>query len=403
MKWKKVILGLMGAAIFVAGTGQAAAAVYKYEPVTGAEISFDKYLVMDQEANVPNQTFQFTIEPGAGVATEDSRLRVQGGDADSVSGQPTIARDQAKFQVGDPTYTTPQDLTANGTQAATQKKDPVQLEKGQKYAKKAVKVDFSKVSFSEPGVFRWKITEEAVQAPGITNDAELTRYLDVYVIDQEGTLVVQGYVLHKDAAFTPLTQGTTAEPTAGKSIGFINQYETYDLTLSKTVTGNQGSRDQYFKFTVALNSGTKGTVFDVDLSKADAVTGTNPYSPEAHKNPASLTTNAEGKVEATFWLQHGQTIRILGMPKGTSYTITEDAGEYRPQVKLTEGKESRTIKKAVAEDTSMEADTTAAFTNDKTGIIPTGLQTHLTLYLGIMGAGLLGLVWFFLRRVHARK
>ena len=137
MKWKKVILGLMGAAIFATGTGQAAAAVYKYEPVTGAEISFDKYLVMDQEANVPNQTFQFTIEPGAGVAAEDSRLRVQGGDADSVSGQPTIARDQAKFQVGDPTYTTPQDLTANGTQAATQKKDPVQLEKGQKYAKKS--------------------------------------------------------------------------------------------------------------------------------------------------------------------------------------------------------------------------------------------------------------------------
>ena len=139
------------------------------------------------------------------------------------------------------------------------------------------------------------------------------------------------------------------------------------------------------------------------MNTADAVTGTNPYSPEAHKNPASLTTNADGKVEATFWLQHGQTIRILGMPKGTSYTITEDAGDYRPQVKVTEGKESRTIKKAVAEDTSMEADTTTAYTNDKTGIIPTGLKTHLTLYLGIMGAGLLGLVWVFLRRVHARK
>ena len=401
MKWRGLFAVIFGVLIFMAGTSQAAAAVFRYEAVTGGVITFDKYLVMDGAANVPNQTFQFTIEPEDGVTAADSRLSVQAGDADSVSGQPTIARDQAVFQAGDTTYTTPQDLTENGTQSATQAKDPVQLEEGQKYAKKAVEVDFSGVSFSEPGVFRWKITEEAVTALGITNDADLERYLDVYVIDQESTLVVQGYVLHKDASFTPIAEGTAEEPSQGKSIGFVNEYTTYDLTISKVVTGNQGSRDQYFCFTVEIESDTAGTVFDVDLSRADAVTGINPYSPEAHENPAALTTDAEGKVEASFWLQHGQMITIQGLPEGTSYKITEEAEDYRPEIELIEGEEESALESAVAEDDAIEADTTAAYTNDKTGIIPTGFATHLLPYLLIMGLGLIGLLVFFRRRTHA--
>ena len=401
MSWRGLLAGILGAIIFMAGTGQAAAEVFRYEAVSGDVITFDKYLVMDAAANVPNQTFQFHIEPADGVAASDPRLQVQAGNADSVSGEPTIAMDQAAFQAGDTTYTAPQDLTENGTQSATQAKDPVQLEEGQKYAKKAVEVDFSGVSFSEPGVFRWKITEEAVTALGITNDAESERFLDVYVTDQDGALVVQGYVLHKDAEFAPSTEGTAEEPSQGKSIGFINLYTTHDLTISKTVTGNQGSRDQYFCFTVEIESDTAGTVFDVDLSDADAVTGTNPYSPETHENPASLTTNADGKVEATFWLQHGQRITILGLPEGASYTITEEAEDYHAEIQLTEGEEEKTLESAEAEDDAIEADTTAAFTNDKTGIIPTGFATHLLPYLLVMGFGLIGLFVFFRRRTHA--
>ena len=403
MKWKKVLVCVMGLFIFTAATGSAAAEVFRYEAVSGQVISFDKYLVMDEAANVPNLTFQFTIKPGEGTEAEDSRLSVQGGDADSVSGEPTIARDQAVFHAGDTTYTAPQDLDANGMQAATQPKDPVRLEEGQKYAKKAVEVDFSGVTFSEPGVYRWVITEEAVTALGISNDAETQRHLDVYVIDQEGSLTVQGYVLHKDDSFTPITEGSAEEPAQGKNFGFINEYTTHDLTISKTVTGNQGSRDQYFRFTVKIESGTPGTVFDVDLSQADAVTGVNPYSPEAHENPASLTAGEDGSVEAVFWMQHGQSITILGLPEGASYTINEEAEDYRTDIVLTEGQEETASEDTTCQDDAIEADTTAAFTNDRTGIIPTGLTTHLLPYLVVMGAGLMGLLLICRRKGHVDR
>ena len=55
-----------------------------------------------------------------------------------------------------------------------------------------------------------------------------------------------------------------------KDKGFTNEYATQDLTFSKTVTGNQGSREKYFQFTVKISNAVAGTKYDVDLTNAVA-------------------------------------------------------------------------------------------------------------------------------------
>ena len=44
-----------------------------------------------------------------------------------------------------------------------------------------------------------------------------------------------------------------------KDKGFTNEYATQDLTFSKTVTGNQGSREKYSQFTVKISNAVAGT------------------------------------------------------------------------------------------------------------------------------------------------
>ena len=65
-----------------------------------------------------------------------------------------------------------------------------------RYARTNVTVDFSGVSFSEPGVYHYVIIEAADATGTVTNDATTTHYMDVYVSDEDGTLGVLGYVLH---------------------------------------------------------------------------------------------------------------------------------------------------------------------------------------------------------------
>ena len=97
------------------------------------------------------------------------------------------------------------------------------------------------------------MTETATTNQGVTNDKSATRTLDVYVIDKNGTLEVSSYVLHTgiDAPAAGTDKGSadvsnTGDKLGYKSAGYTNTYDTSNLTFSKTVSGNQASRDKYF-------------------------------------------------------------------------------------------------------------------------------------------------------------
>lgn len=401
MKLKKIaVTGILTGMMLLSHAAPVLAAGANYTPVAGGSASFDKYLVMDAEANVPNQTFNFTIQPAQeGMQASNGMLAVYPGNTQAVTGAPVIREGQAAFHEGDPTFASVQNHADTGTQQATQPKDSVTLQDGEKYARKQVSVDFSGVRFSEPGVYRWVITEAPSNAKGITNDADTTRNLDVYVVDNNGALEIEGYVIHNDDGFQPAVSGAAHEPSTGKSVGFTNRYTTYNINLSKTVTGNQGSRDEYFRFTVRIQGDVEGTKLDVDLSQADARTLVNAYSPESHENPSELVLGPNGTCEQDFWLQSGQTITINGIPAGAAYTIDEAASDYKTTTSVKEGS-GETVRaegRSVA-DSDLEGDTNVDFVNDKTGVIPTNLIVKTAPFAALAMIGLAGVLVITVRR-----
>ena len=416
---RKLYLAALGLALTTAAAGtmpvMAESTGKEYAPVAGGSAVFEKYLTMNSQSEVPNATFKFTIDGGVTALDSDgtSTLHVYAGnDANNVVGTPKIS--DAVFAQGDTTYKTIQDQPTSVTVRNHDKgeneavnKDLLTLDTGKKYARHDVTVDFSGVQYKEPGVYRYLITEQKTDNQGVTNDADATRILDVYVEDKggndAGTLKVAGYVLQNAEPDGKVKRDGTGA--VEKSKGYTNDYTTHDLTISKTVSGNQASHDEYFKMTVKISNAVAGTVYDVNLDNAEATTKINAASTEAHTNPATLKVAADGTVTQDFWLQNGQSIKIQGLADKTAYSINEDASlmdkegydpaaEVTGDTKTSDGESTKDIAMdastyTVADD-AITADTTVAYTNTKAGNVPTGIIMSVAPYAAIVllgGAG----------------
>ena len=169
---------------------------------------------------------------------------------------------------------------------------------------------------------------------------------------------------------------------------FTNRYLVSYLEIKKEVSGNQGSRDKFFKFTVNLSGCVPDSTLTVDLSKAVASPrGNRATSYTGMTNPETITVDKDGKATATFYLQHGNSVRILDLPYGASYTVTEIPEDYKPSLAITgdlhTGDDAATTGtaisisvedgKASATDSFLTENTTLTFTNIRDGTVPTGL------------------------------
>lgn len=101
-----------------------------------------------------------------------------------------------------------------------------------------------------------------------------------------------------------------------------------DLTVSKTVSGNYGSKDRYFKFTVDLKDLGASETYSLDLSKTSASTTTNNSTNAVQTNPTTFTTDSSGNATVTVWLKHGESIVFKDLYEGCTYNITEDPENY---------------------------------------------------------------------------
>lgn len=195
---------------------------------------------------------------------------------------------------------------------------------------------------------------------------------------------------------------------ATKSVGFKNTYSTHDLTFNKTVEGNQGSKDKYFKFTVDISNAVAGTKYDVDLTNADAsVPSTNLNSATdssyaGNNNPTTITVGTEGTITQDFYLQHGQSITIKGIADGTAYTITEAQEDYTPSAVVTGDDEGITNSDNSVADTALKADTDVAFTNNRKGVIPTGILVSIA-PVAIIGLIVIGGIVFLIVKNKRRE
>lgn len=346
-----------------------------------------------RDTPIPNLTYTYTLDQTA-VIGQQGTPAVNYGTLNAVSGQPTIkvgtgtAGASATINYGNKTET---DVTRSDTEYGSTIVDNVI-------------VDFSAVTFSEPGIYRYKITKAATgtDAPSAGAESEsgkATNYkqilwIDVYVQD-DGTVYLK-------PAPKVYEEPKTGDPNPDNK---VDRYEDQfpksrnDLTIAKKVTGNQGSRDQYFEFEVTLNNTIAGTTYTVDISNADATTTTNAYDSTAHTNDTSIVVPVGATtVTKSFWLKADQQIIIRDITSGIGYKIEEKGNTgYNVTTAVTGDTTNSTtddIKtgtESVVEDASMEDATKVEYTNDKKGTTPTGIflamRPGLTT-LVLAGAGL---------------
>ena len=409
----------------VMSLGVTAFAENKYEnsagltPVDGTSLTFKKFLIIGAGDNVPNVTFSYTIAAGTAISTDTSsntEFQVDAGvDADKVTITDTTFAPRAT------TYTSVQtgdiDVTRQASDRATGLTDDTGVEfetsKGEQYAVQNATVDFSGVTFVEPGVYRYIITETASTtnaAAGIMHDNDVDRVLDVYVTDNNGTLEISGYVLHKNESNIAIssTMGSNdvmseGEPLDDKTDGFTNEYKSKDLVFKKEVVGNQASRDKYFEFTLKLENVGNENTFTVSIAddndpnttdgNADATSGSNNATITANRgkeNVLTLTSDASGEITRKFYLQHGQSIAVRGLPLNAEYTVTENAEDYKSTGASVTG-----YTDATSGDIGIVAGNNkvvkTSFKNERQGIIPTGLFTIVGPAIAVILIALIGI------------
>lgn len=307
-------------------------------------IEFDKYLILKDDANVPKVTFGFTISHGEAQNATATSPRIEAG-----IGSPVIS--SAVFTPSDTPITT-------AVQGIT-------LGQNEQYVKKTVSIDFSNVAFTAPGIYRYIVTEGACSVNGITNDANASRILDVYVIydtnaSSTPSLKIAGSVMYKE------TESSTLE----KSRMFVNTYSTNNVTLKKEVTGNQGDRNKDFTFTVTIQ-GNPGNV----------------YSVLQGSNTVDLTVNQSGTASGTFNLKHDGSIVIQGLATGDTFAIEENDysnESYNTSYKLN-GATTATTGRSLSATTMGDSAQSVVFINNREGSVPTGILMEFEPYL-ILGA-----------------
>lgn len=367
--------------------------------------TFDKYLVMDKQAEVPNASFTYAVTAGTAKAYDVAGKKfavLAGVDADKVTmaGVGTKTAGTITYKQGD--------ATLEDENALVKDYDNVT----EKYAKKTATLDFSACRFTEPGIYRYIVTESGTNQ-AVTNDADATRVVDVYVNDAsdegENKLTIAGYVLHSNADDAPdvslgENNGSTGSYVGTKSQGFTNSYDTSDILIEKKVSGNQASRDKYFEFTVKITDAVPGTVYDVDLANADVTTKTNAATitdNEGKTNPATLTVGADGTVTQKFYLAHRQAITIQGVAKDSKYEVTENAEDYKSTsfdaIDDTEGRGNAPSGTVASEDIR------TGYLNTRNGTIPTGIIMAVAPFAAVTLLGGAGAVTMVMKKKKSEE
>lgn len=399
---KIMAIAMVFALIFAFAAIPASAA---YNPVAGTSTTFNKYLILDSTAKVPDVTFTYTITPGTAIPARAAN----GEDKGTVEILAGLTTETAPV-VGNAAF------TGNGNEPdipVTTLIDGVAQEDGKGHVNKTVEIDFSGISFPEPGIYRYVLTENESNYKGITyditNNNSKTRYLDVYVIDTDGTLSISNYVLRKAA--TEIEPNNTAGSNAysgstEKSVGFVNTFASANLEFGKEVTGNQGSKDKYFEFTLSVTNAQPNTVYHITRNADETITAnaaTN-SSYNGKQNLDSFTTDATGNATVKYYLHDGQYITVKDLPSGAEYTVTEEKEDYIMTAGIAESvaKFGNNIHNGLTAGTITDENVYTGFTNERNGIVPAGvLLTIAPFAIGLLLFGALAV--FFIARKKRRE
>lgn len=389
-----------------------------YTPVAGTSTTFQKYLVMERGTRTPAAAFSYTVTAGRARSADphDNTVMevIPGPSPQNVTITDSVFRsDQATYP------------TATASQIDVQRTDRTAVKwetgKGEKFAVSTSTVNFSGVTFPEPGIYRYIIKETASSADaekGIIHDDDGDRVLDVYITDNSGALKVSSYVLHKTDGDVTVnaTSGSSdvaasGAMTADKTDGFTNEFFATDLAVANEVRGNQGSRDKYFKYHVKITGLTAGDKYTISYANdsdantkdgnADVTINADPNQattciPSKVTQPQSITVPTGGVYEQDFYLQHNQSFVIRGLPQNAVYDVTEDKEDYTATASIMTGFKDpvngRISTVLSNKNAPRGGDVDTSWTNQRQGVIPTGVLFTVFPGIAVMAVGTAGIL-----------
>ena len=269
---------------------------------------------------------------------------------------------------------------------------------------------FAGVTWPHAGVYTYTVTESAGTTAGMTY-SQASYDISVYVangstsgslyVEAIGTTVVKTDTGTAGSGKTDPTTSTTVTG-ASSAMRFTNTYietpatvnpATDDmLSISKTVAGTYGDQTKYFPFSVTLNkaalvSGTPAyKVYVMNASNA-VVTSTDNYATLQPADTYGVYINVTAGTPITINLKHGQWLSFVGLPIGTTYSVTEAAAaDYTPSVSVVVNGGTPTVTNGTV-NTALSVGTptaviigananSAAYTNTYKTVTPTGIDLN---------------------------
>ena len=168
---------------------------------------------------------------------------------------------------------------------------------------------------------------------------------------------------------------------------FINDYgaendTTHDVTIKKTITGNQGVKNKSFEFKVAVNGG-QGELYKVVVKKNANAQALTEY----------ITSN---EAETSYQISDTGSITIYGLTESDKYTVTETDANKDGYTTTIDGETTATGTKT---GTTKEDGTVVQYVNEKDAAVVTGVAKKYTPYVLLVGAaGAFGSVFFRRKR-----
>ena len=218
-------------------------------------------------------------------------------------------------------------------------------------------------AYPHAGIYAWTITETTGSEAGMQYNTDAKTYtLIANVVNGDNGLTAAYSVVDGTLTTVPSKQG---DATKVDTATFTNKYtesangEGTDLTITKTVAGNQGDKTKDFSFTVTF---TPPEVL--------------PPNTTAEQYLAAITVNGEtDKVSsngvATFTLKDGQTATFGNIIAGTKYAVEETAvAGYTPSWSATANGVTVTDKSGILIGEKANSGT---MTNKHEDVTPTGV------------------------------
>lgn len=251
---------------------------------------------------------------------------------------------------------------------------------------------FSNISFSQPGVYKFKLSEKAGSNPQISYN-EAPKYYSVQVVYKlqneapmpSGDVIVNGWWESDtlDGLKTEFGNQTKGNQTVAEFDVTNEAAAAGSLIIENRVSGNMSDVTKHFGFTITL-TGAGSANYPITYTV---------NSCGEHGTPISVTGGS-----ANIKLKHGESVEIKNIPSTATYQVTEtDSQGY-----------TTTIDNAGSQVTGLSASGTMAdsgkrvvYTNDATETAPTGIILDMLPFILLFaGAGVL--VIFFRKKTRNR-